>query len=183
MLFYIVHHLEQRYAPSHRLYFLRCAYLLLSQCGLHHDSLLPSRLARAVLPAIAEVLSHKADFHAESDVSVGIGKNRKGKKRARGYEGDEMFKVTRTVICSTQEDGDVILAVLDGEEDLRIRQTRSLTCLCSSPVVTQSRTAISPSSVTDGTSSSFTLPLITSHAALATFIRCKSTWQGAPGYH
>ena len=40
-------------------------------------------------------------------------KSRKGKKRARGYEGDEIFQ-TREVICATKEDGDAVLCALDG---------------------------------------------------------------------
>lgn len=100
---------------SRRLYFLHSAHLLLTKCGILHDSLLPSRLARAMLPSIIVVLSHKSDIQPEAEASAGSAKSRKGKKRARGYEGDEVFKMTRTAICTTEEDGEVVLAALSGE--------------------------------------------------------------------
>lgn len=46
--------------------------------------------------------------------SSGTSINKKGKKRARGYEGDEVFKTTREIVCPTVEDGEVLIAALDG---------------------------------------------------------------------
>ncbi|KAH8094810.1 rRNA processing/ribosome biogenesis-domain-containing protein [Cristinia sonorae] len=113
ILFYITHHLEQPYIRSHRLHFMRTAEVLLTQCGVLYDSLLPSRLARAVLPSVTCILAHKSDLQSESEASGGSAKSRKGKKRARGYEGDEVFKMTRGAICATPEDGEVVLAALN----------------------------------------------------------------------
>jgi hypothetical protein len=62
------------------------------------------------------VLATQSEVRRTDDLigSSGAGKNKKGKKRARGYEGDEVFKVTREVICSTREDGEVLIAALNG---------------------------------------------------------------------
>lgn len=78
-----------------------------------HDTLLPSRLARAILPSVSVILSPQSDIPSR-DAEI-TSKNRKGKKRGRGYEGDEAFKVTRAVICPTKEDGEVVMASLQGE--------------------------------------------------------------------
>ncbi|TCD69857.1 hypothetical protein EIP91_005934 [Steccherinum ochraceum] len=118
LLFYLTHHLEQRYAPSHRLNFLRTTHTLLSKCGLLHDSLLPSRLARAVLPSVTIILAPKSEVQGEVDAASGSTKGRKGKKRARGYEGDEVFKMTRSVICPSDEEGQVVLSALTVLQDL-----------------------------------------------------------------
>lgn len=108
------------YSPSdrsHRLLFLRSAHSLISICGPHHDTILPSRLARAVLPSLTSILAPRSNLQEES---VGVIKNRKGKKRARGYEGDEVFQMTKSMICTSEEDGNVLLAALDGEHSLVI---------------------------------------------------------------
>lgn len=42
-------------------------------------------------------------------------RTRKGKKRARGYEGDEVFNVTTDVINASKADGEVLLASIDGK--------------------------------------------------------------------
>lgn len=40
--------------------------------------------------------------------------SKKGKKRVRGYEGDEVFKVGREKLCESALDGELVLASLDG---------------------------------------------------------------------
>jgi hypothetical protein len=51
------------------------------------------------------------------------GQNKKSKKRRRNYEGDEVFRLSKSVICSSLAEGEVILYALDGEanRDLPIR--------------------------------------------------------------
>jgi len=43
------------------------------------------------------------------------GQNKKSKKRRRNYEGDEVFRLSKSVICSSLAEGEVILYALDGE--------------------------------------------------------------------
>lgn len=40
--------------------------------------------------------------------------SKKGKKRARGFEGDEVFKSGPEVLCKSVEEESMVLAVLNG---------------------------------------------------------------------
>ena len=109
-------HSAHGYYSSRRLPFLRSATAILKHCVIPYDPLLPSRLARAVIPSLVELLDSQSDVQRELDKSAtsATGKGRKGKKRARNYEGDEVFKVSRAIICPTKEDGDAVIAALNG---------------------------------------------------------------------
>lgn len=104
------------FSPS-RLSFLSTLRDLLSECSLG-DVLLGSRVARAVLPDLTCLLATQADVRDDGNAQITSNKSKKGKKRARGYEGDEVFKISREVICSTHEAGETILAALEGEAPL-----------------------------------------------------------------
>lgn len=75
--------------------------------------MLPSRLARAVLPSLSTLLALQSQAQRDDDANTSGAKGRKGKKRTRGYEGDEVFK-TREIVCPSKEDGEVVLAALGG---------------------------------------------------------------------
>ena len=101
---------------SERLPFLDAIQTTLRCCQPFHSTLLPTRLAKSILPSLTMVLATQSEVQRTDD-PVGVssaGKNKKGKKRARGYEGDEVFRVTREVICPTKQDGDVLMAALHG---------------------------------------------------------------------
>jgi hypothetical protein len=99
---------------------MRAVSALLTHCPALADSMLPSRLARAVLPVLTSLLALQSHVQREDEVASNANpnanapKSRKGKKRARGYEGDEVFH-TREIICPTKEDGQAVLCALDGE--------------------------------------------------------------------
>ena len=40
--------------------------------------------------------------------------SKKGKKRARGYEGDGIFNVGPKFLCKDAEEGEMLIAVLEG---------------------------------------------------------------------
>ena len=67
------------------------------------------------MPCLSTVLSKQSEAQQSDDAAVNASKSKKSRKRARGYEGDEVFKVSREVIFPTAEDGKVVLAALDGE--------------------------------------------------------------------
>lgn len=99
---------------SQRLRFLQAAQVLLRTSLVVHSPLLPARLTKAILPSISKILP----VHSEpspTGASVNGGTNKKGKKRARGYEGDELFKTSKEVVCPTIIDDQVILTALDGK--------------------------------------------------------------------
>jgi hypothetical protein len=106
--------------PSHsseRFQFLNAVEAVLIHCQPLHSTLLSTRLAKAILPSLTVVLATQPAEVQHSDEPAGFssaGKNKKSKKRPRGYEGDEVFKVTREIICPTREDELVLLAALNG---------------------------------------------------------------------
>jgi hypothetical protein len=119
---------------SQRLPFLQALQAVLANAHPLHNSLLSTRLTKALLPSLCAVLAAQSESHRSGYNSS---KSKKGKKRVQGYEGDELFKVSREVICPTIEDGKVVLATLDGM--LRYYQHTYLTsllqsCVCLSTV-------------------------------------------------
>lgn len=52
---------------------------------------------------------------------------KRGKKRARIFEGDEVFKVAREIICRTDDDRLVILTALDSENGCHFHPDMTLT--------------------------------------------------------
>lgn len=136
---YIIYHLEQPINPyvcttssqkydnsaksnsSDRLSFLRATQAVLTHCHLLHSPLIPTRLAKAILSPLTVVLATQSEAQGTEDSGAAVNgnKNKKGKKRARGYEGDEVFKVSRGVICATEADGEVLIAALEGNVLIR----------------------------------------------------------------
>ncbi|KZP24698.1 hypothetical protein FIBSPDRAFT_951090 [Athelia psychrophila] len=111
ILSYLIYHLEQPLIASQRLPFIRATHALLTYCQPPHAGLLPTRLAKALLTSLTGLLSTQSDAQP-TDAAAG-GKSGKGKKRARGYEGDEVFKTTRAVICAGEVEGEVVVAALE----------------------------------------------------------------------
>ncbi|KAG5342288.1 hypothetical protein C0989_003417 [Termitomyces sp. Mn162] len=89
------------------------AFLALRTTFPSDDSpLVPNRLAKAVLPSLSVVLVTPTESQASDDTSASQ-RSRKGKKRARGYEGDEVFKLSKEVICPGHTDGRVLFIALE----------------------------------------------------------------------
>ncbi|KAH9850732.1 rRNA processing/ribosome biogenesis-domain-containing protein [Lenzites betulinus] len=121
LLSHVSYHLEQPLSSAHTVQFLRTVLVLL-QSGCHlHDSTLSSRLARATMPLLTIVLSKRSEANGESESSGAQGRSKKSRKRARGYEGDEVFKVGREIVCATAEEGDILLTAVDVLETLLLR--------------------------------------------------------------
>ncbi|KZT72556.1 hypothetical protein DAEQUDRAFT_704985 [Daedalea quercina L-15889] len=110
---HLAYHLEQPRTPSDRLGFMQATRALLAACPFLHDSTTASRLARAVVPSLAVLLSTKSQGQQDVGIAISKTKSRKGKKRARGYEGDEVFSITADVICTGKADGELLLASID----------------------------------------------------------------------
>ncbi|KAI0346803.1 hypothetical protein BDW22DRAFT_1386488 [Trametopsis cervina] len=111
----VIQLLEQKVTAFERCSLLKTVHALLNDCPGLSDPQLPSRLSRAVLPTLAGLLTSQSDAQKEmqADDRGSDAKNRKGKKRVRGYEGDEVFKISREILCPTEEDGKVVLVTLD----------------------------------------------------------------------
>ncbi|KAJ6490373.1 rRNA processing/ribosome biogenesis-domain-containing protein, partial [Mycena vitilis] len=103
----IAFHLERPLTSSERLPFLRTLNVLLTKGHPLHSTLVVTRLARSLIPSISVVLAKEKDVReSENNVS---GRSKKSKKRAREFEGDEVFKTSRDVVCSTVDEGNVLL--------------------------------------------------------------------------
>ncbi|KAH7911569.1 rRNA processing/ribosome biogenesis-domain-containing protein [Hygrophoropsis aurantiaca] len=107
----ISYHLEQKLTTQCRLNLLQTVNILLENCPPFHSQLGLTRLAKAVLPSVTALLSTETEAQ-QSDASS-IKQSKKGKKRRREYEGDEVFKLSRAIACPTHEDEEVVLAALD----------------------------------------------------------------------
>jgi hypothetical protein len=99
---------------SQRLFFLMTIQEILTYCQPLDSPLAPTRLAKAVLPLITVILSSPSDSQHFESISVKSSKGKKGRKRARDYEGDEVFKLSREVICPTIDEGEVLLTAIEG---------------------------------------------------------------------
>ncbi|KAF7352611.1 Pre-rRNA-processing protein rix1 [Mycena venus] len=104
----ITFHLEQPLTSSEQLPFLNTLQVVLTKCHPLHSTQIVNRLARAIVPLISIVLAKEPDAVRETE---GVsGRSKKSKKRAREFEGDEVFKISRDVVCSTVDEGNVLLA-------------------------------------------------------------------------
>jgi len=72
------------------------------------SDILPNRLANYIQPLIASVLSQASGVSKSND------QVRKGKKRNRNFEGEEILKGAREALCQTPEDERVLLKSLEG---------------------------------------------------------------------
>ncbi|EJD01578.1 uncharacterized protein FOMMEDRAFT_142163 [Fomitiporia mediterranea MF3/22] len=106
----IAYHLEQPTSIKERLPLIKVIPSLLGSCLPPPEPLTSGRIIKANLPAIATLLSQKAVEESSTTGDIGT---KKGKKRARNYEGDEVFKVSRDTLCETIEDTELVVASLD----------------------------------------------------------------------
>ncbi|KAJ8086825.1 hypothetical protein PM082_005650 [Marasmius tenuissimus] len=110
---YVAFHLEKKLDPSEHLSLLQTLDVLLASCRSLTSPILSTRLTRAVVSIVKSVLPSQADAGSSADTQGGGPKSRKGKKRARGYEGDEVFKTSISVICPSIVEGKVLLTACD----------------------------------------------------------------------
>src|SRR5882757_5175492 len=88
--------------------------ILLTRCCPLANPIILNRLTKAVLPFLTSLLSSESGVRLQEEQN-GTGTSRKkGKKRARGYEGDEVFKATRDVVCPSDEEEDVVITAVHG---------------------------------------------------------------------
>ncbi|KAK0206320.1 rRNA processing/ribosome biogenesis-domain-containing protein [Desarmillaria ectypa] len=105
-------HLEQKPVGSQRLPFLDTLHSILVHCFPLHSEVSCNRLTKAVLSSITTILPSQSDFDQSTD-TIQTGRSKKGKKRARAYEGDELFKVSRNVLFPLSDDGKAVLVACD----------------------------------------------------------------------
>ncbi|KAH7930701.1 hypothetical protein BV22DRAFT_1000146 [Leucogyrophana mollusca] len=105
----ITYHLEQKLPTEQRLWLLQSVHALLTNCPPFHSQIGVTRLVKAILPSITPLLSTQSEV--QQSVETNTSQSKKGKKRRREYEGDEVFKLSKGVVCPTKEDGEVAIAL------------------------------------------------------------------------
>ncbi|KAG5650306.1 hypothetical protein H0H81_012673 [Sphagnurus paluster] len=87
---------------------------------------MPTRLSKAILPSLSIILARPSEIPATEQSEVTSSKSKKGKKRAIGYEGDEVFKISREVICPNTDDTKVMLVSLKVMQSISSRVLLSM---------------------------------------------------------
>ncbi|KAF8351599.1 hypothetical protein F5887DRAFT_215656 [Amanita rubescens] len=103
----LIIHLESKSKTSLRLAYLTAVQALLIHCHPLDSDILPNRLANYIQPLIASILSQVSGVSKSND------QVRKGKKRNRNFEGDEILKGAREALCQTPGDEQVLLKSLE----------------------------------------------------------------------
>lgn len=88
-------------------------YAFIRNCYPLHSTIIVNRLVKAVLAALTLILPTASDVRSATDNAQAF-KSKKGKKRKKGYEGDELFKASRDVVLPLVIDGQLVLRACDG---------------------------------------------------------------------
>ncbi|EAU84647.2 hypothetical protein CC1G_00166 [Coprinopsis cinerea okayama7 len=103
----IAYHLEQPSTTiAQKAFFLYTLRVVLNKCHAVDSPIIPNRIVKALLPSLAVILDSKGPASQPGET---ISTTKNSRKRARNYEGDEVFKVSRDVICPTAIEGQVLL--------------------------------------------------------------------------
>lgn len=106
----ITYHLEQKHRPERHCALLQCIQVLLSNSLPPSSELSSTRLVKNIMLSLMPLLPTQSDAYASE---TGSGQSKKGRKRRRDYESDEVFKLSKDVICSSVAEGNAILCALD----------------------------------------------------------------------
>ncbi|KAJ3935036.1 MAG: rRNA processing/ribosome biogenesis-domain-containing protein [Lentinula lateritia] len=113
LLSYIAFRLEQKSSLFNQTPFLETVHALLTRCHPSHSPLLSSRLTRIALSNLMVILPSQTDVQSSMAQTDSANRSKKGRKRARNYEGDELFKASGDVICPTIDDVKSLLISCD----------------------------------------------------------------------
>jgi hypothetical protein len=91
----------------------------LLQLGPIHNTHLASRIFRVIAPLLSPLIPSKTSItgSSQSEVATGISgtaRKKKGKQRARAFEGDEVLDGGKPAVCPTRESVDILLLSLEG---------------------------------------------------------------------
>ena len=98
-----------------RLAFVNMLSVLFKTCIPPSNPLLVGRIVKALLPSLSILLSSEVIKAASKDPE-GVTAKRSGKQKqkASGFEDADVFKVNRERLCEGHDEGQLVLAVLDG---------------------------------------------------------------------
>jgi hypothetical protein len=159
----------------HALPFIRTLTHILNSTHPLHSQPALTRLAKALFGWLVPFLaSHRTD--PGTDVTRS-GTGRKGKKRSRGYEGDEVFKLSKEVLFNRKDEGECVLLVLNCASVLLILQSFKYTDVKSRyPPTTRKPTYGSVNALPRFTHPSLTFTFPPSDVACLSLHRPTSAW-------
>ena len=79
------------------------------------NPLLANRLVRAIIPYLTKPILPQLETKAAGAGDVNGSSKRKGKKRARGYEGDEVFKTSPDVLFGSPREERIMMLSVEGQ--------------------------------------------------------------------
>ncbi|TRM68137.1 rRNA processing/ribosome biogenesis-domain-containing protein [Schizophyllum amplum] len=91
---------------------LRTIACILKDSPSFHAPLVINRLARAATPSLVILLDRESHANPSPTAAISTASSKKGKKRARGFEGDEAFRLTKSAVCPTAADAEAVLYAL-----------------------------------------------------------------------
>ena len=74
------------------------------------------RLVRAVIPYLTKSILSQSETKNSGATDVDESCRRKGKKRTRGYEGDEVLKSNPRVLFDSRDEERVVILSIEGSE-------------------------------------------------------------------
>ena len=78
------------------------------------NAILANRLVRAVVPYLSKSILPQQETKDVGVTDVSGSSKRKGKKRARGYEGDEVFKTNPGVLFGSPYEERAVMLSIEG---------------------------------------------------------------------
>ena len=79
------------------------------------NAILTNRLIRAVIPYLTESILPQSKTRNAEATDAGGSSQWKGKKRARGYEGDEVFKTNPSALLGSPHEERLVMLSVEGE--------------------------------------------------------------------
>ena len=107
--------LTDRSTSLHALPFLRILVAACTHSRAMSNTILANRLVRAVIPYLTRSILPQAETKNTETVDTSGSSRWKGKKRARGYEGDEVFKTNPGVFLGSPHEERVVMLSIEGD--------------------------------------------------------------------
>ena len=131
----VAHHLERKPGPYvpvlfcvrkpthrttrlHALSFLRIIVAACRRSRVVPNTILANRLVRAVIPYLTKPILPRLETKGVEGAGTGGSSKRKGKKRARGYEGDEALKTSPAVLFDSPHEERTMMLSVEGRSPL-----------------------------------------------------------------
>ena len=110
----VSNHRIYRSTSAQTLPFLRILVAACAHSRTMSNAILANRLVRAVVPYLSKSILPQQETKDTGVTDVSGSSKRKGKKRARGYEGDEVFKTNPGVLFGSPYEERAVMLSIEG---------------------------------------------------------------------